>query len=142
MKDTLSRLNLLLSKVRGQCYDVASNMSGIRNDVATQICKEEPQAVYTQCYSHLLNLAAADAIKQRKVIKSALATTHEVTKLIKYSPCRNALFQNLKSELTPDTLGICVLCPTRWTVWVNSLASILSNYTVLQELWGELSDIV
>ena len=41
LKDTLSRLNLPLSKVRGQCYDGASNMSGI-NGVATQICKEEP----------------------------------------------------------------------------------------------------
>ena len=27
-------------------------------------------------------------------------------------------------------------------MWANSLASILSNYTVLQELWDELSDIV
>ena len=58
------------------------------------------------------------------------------------SSYRDALFQNLKSELTPDTLVIHVLCPTRWTVRANSLASILSNYTVLQELWNELSDIV
>ena len=27
-------------------------------------------------------------------------------------------------------------------MWANSLASILSNYAVLQELWDELSDIV
>lgn len=66
-------------------------------------------AVYTHCYGHSLNLAAADAIKQSKVMKSALATAHEVTKLIKYSPHRDALFQNLKSELTPDTPGIRVL---------------------------------
>ena len=135
LKDTLSRLNLPLSKVRGQCYDGASNMSGIRNGVAAQINKEEPRAVYTHCYGHSLNLAAADAIKQSKVMKSALATTHEVTKLIKYSPRRDALFQKLKSELTLDTPGIRVLCPTRWTVRANSLGSILSNYTVLQELW-------
>ena len=125
LKDTLSRLNLPLSTVRGQCYNAASNMSVIRNGVATQICKEEPRAVYTHCYGHLLNLAAVDAIKQSKVMKSALATTHEDTKLIKYSPCRDALFQNLKSELTPDAPGIRVLCPKRWTVWTNSLASIL-----------------
>ena len=79
LKGTLSRLNLPLSKVRGQCYDGASNMSGIRNGVATQICKEEPRAAYTHCYGHSLYLAAADAIKQSKVMESALATTHEVT---------------------------------------------------------------
>jgi len=109
-------LNLPLPKVREQCYDGASNMSGIKNGVATQICKEEPRAVYTNCYGHSLNLTAADAIKNSKVMKFALATTHEVTKLIKYSPRRDSLFQNLKSELSPDTPGICVLCPTRWTV--------------------------
>lgn len=64
VKDTLVRLNLPLSKVRGQCYDGASNMSGIKNGVATQICKEEARAVYTHCYGHSLNLAAADAIKK------------------------------------------------------------------------------
>lgn len=34
IKDTLVRLNLPLSKARGQCYDGAANMSGIRNGVA------------------------------------------------------------------------------------------------------------
>jgi len=33
LKDTLSRLNLPLSKVRRQCYDGASNMSGFKNGV-------------------------------------------------------------------------------------------------------------
>ena len=47
LKDSLSRLNLPLSKVRGQCYDGASNMSGIKNGVATQICKEEPWSMHS-----------------------------------------------------------------------------------------------
>ena len=51
VKDTLMRLNLPLSKVTGQCYDGARNVSDIKNRVATQISKEEPQAVYTYCKS-------------------------------------------------------------------------------------------
>ena len=98
--------------------------------------------IVTHCYGRSLNLAANDVIKKSKVMKSALATTHEVTKLIKYSPHRDSLFQSLKSELSPDTPGIRVLCPTRWTVRANSLASVLSNYTVLQELWNDLGDII
>ena len=54
IKDTLLWFNLPLSKARGQCYDGASNMSGIRNGVAAQLCKEEPRAVYTHCYGHSL----------------------------------------------------------------------------------------
>lgn len=73
-------------------------------------------------------------------MKSALDTTHEISKLVKYSPCRNALFDTLKSQLAPDSPGICILCPTRWTVRADSLAGILSN--VLQELWDECLEVV
>lgn len=142
IKDTLLRFNLPLSKARGQCYDGASNMSGIRNGVAAQLCKEEARAVYTHCYGHSLNLAAGDAIKNSTVMKSALDTTHEISKLVKYSPRRGALFETLKTQLAPDSPGIRILCPTRWTVRADSLASILSNYTVLQELWDECVEIV
>ena len=34
IKDTLLRLGLPMTKIRGQCYDGASNMRGIRNGVA------------------------------------------------------------------------------------------------------------
>jgi len=79
IKDTLLWFNLPLSKARGQCYDAAANMSGIRNGVAAQLRKEEARAVYTHCYGHSLNLAAADAIKNSRVMKSALDTTYEIS---------------------------------------------------------------
>ena len=67
IKDTLCRLNLPVAKCRGQCYDGASNMSGIRNGVASQIRREESRAIYTHCYGHSLNLATVDAIKKFQV---------------------------------------------------------------------------
>ena len=42
LKDTLLCLNLPLSRCRGQCYYGASNMTGSRNGVETQLLKEEP----------------------------------------------------------------------------------------------------
>ena len=39
IKDTLLQIGLKISECRGQCYDVGSNMSGIRNGVATQIAR-------------------------------------------------------------------------------------------------------
>ena len=44
--------------------------------------------------------------------------------------------------MPPDTPGLRVLCPTRWTVRAQSLESILKNYTVLQELWIDCEDYV
>lgn len=85
---TILRLNLPVSKLRGHCYDGCSTRSGIQ----LSEFKIESQAVYTHCYNHSLNPAASDSISKSKFMKSALETTHEVTKLIKLSPWRDAIF--------------------------------------------------
>ena len=96
IKDTLIRMNLSTSRLRGQCYDGASAMSGAKSGVAKRICDLEPRAVFMHCFGHSLNLAASDAIKQSKLMSDALETTHKITKLIKYSPQRDGIFQHLK----------------------------------------------
>lgn len=61
----------------------------------------------------------------------------EISKLIKFSPKRDAMFTKLKTELSPETPGFRVLCPTRWTVIPDSLLSVANNYTALQSTWEE-----
>ena len=80
IKDCMLRFNLPLSKLRGQCYDGCSTMSGIRSGVAKRVQDEESRAVFTHCYCHSLNLAASDSVKNSQLVKSALETTHEITK--------------------------------------------------------------
>ena len=116
-------------------------MSGLRNGVAAQVQKLEPRAIYTHCYGHSLNLAAGDTITRCTVLKKVLDITYEMSKLIKYSPKRDAMFSKLKDELQPECPGIRVLCPTRWTVRADSLKSVLDNYTVLQCLWEEAESV-
>ena len=139
--DVLRRLNLPISKVRGQCYDGASSMSGSINGVATKILEEGPRALYTHCYGHALNLACSDAIKGCKLMRNALDTSYEIVKLVKKSPRRDTMLQKLKTEMQEDSPGIRVLCPTRWTVRAQALQSIISNYEVLQELWQQSIDV-
>ena len=142
IKDSLVRMNLSLAKCRGQCYDGASNMSGAKTGVVKQLSDIEKRAIYTQCYGHSLNLAIGDSIKQSKVMRDALDTTFIISQLLKYSPKRDTHFETVKTELAPDTSGLRVLCPTRWTARAQSLESVLKNYTVLQELWVECEDFV
>ena len=142
IKDTLVCMNLSLSKLRGQCFDGASNTRGVRNGVAKQLQDVESQAIYIHCYGHSLSLAASDAIQHCKLMKTSLETTHEITKLEKYSPQREGLFDQIKGELTPDGPDIRVLCPTRWTVHAASMHSVIQNYSVLQELWEKAVDVV
>ena len=52
IKDALCRMNVQISKLRGQCYDGAAAMRGARSGVAKQILDIEQRAVYTHCYGH------------------------------------------------------------------------------------------
>lgn len=145
IQDILLRLNLPTSKLRGQCYDGCSTMSGVRSGLAKRVQDVEARAVYTHCYSHSLNLAASDSISKSKFMKAALETTHEITKLIKLSPRRDAIFQEQQAESSSSSesraISIKLLCPTRWTVRADSLVSILENYTVLLSTWEEAIEV-
>ncbi len=140
--DVMLRLNLCMSKIRGQCYDGASVMTGVKSGVVAKLNAAEPRAVFTHCYGHALNLACADTFRQCKLMQDALDTTHEITELIKKSPRRDGIFKRLKEEMASDSCGIRVLCPTRWTVKAEALNSILNNFTVLLKLWDESLDVV
>ncbi len=142
IKDTLVRMNVSLSQCRGQCYDGASNMSGSRNGVAAKLALEEKCALYTHCYGHALNLAVSTTMKKSKVCCDAMEVALEITKLVKFSPKRNVMFDKIKARLNSEgdsisAVGIRSFCPTRWTVKGASIGSILENYSVLKLLWEE-----
>ena len=136
IEDTILRMNIKLEHCRGQCYDGASTMCGARKGVATVIANKESRAIFTHCYGHALNLGVGDTIKQCHLMKSALEAVAEISKLIKKSPKRDALFQKLKSELATESPGFRTLCPTRWTVRAACLQSVLDNYKVLLGTWS------
>ena len=49
-------------------------------------------------------------------------------------------FQKLKLDLSPDSSGIRVLSPTRWTVRAAALQRVLDNYKTLLTLWEEVKE--
>ena len=61
------RNNLDPSKMCGQAYDGASNMSGKIRGVAARIQSQYPLAFYTHCASHCLNLAVVASFEDRSV---------------------------------------------------------------------------
>ena len=83
-------------------------------------------------------------MKGCKVHKSVLETTREITKLIKFSPRREAIFQEMKKDVPAEieTHGIRLLCPTCWTVQGDSLNSVWENYSVLLDTFERSLGIV
>ena len=68
----------------------------------------------------------------------------EISKLIQFSPNRNAALERIKLETNEQdhdpTPQICAFCPTRWTVSADAICSILFNYSDLKKLWEECLD--
>ena len=134
-KDVLHRMNLRLTGARGQCYGEGSILSGAKTSVATNIKSDEPRALFTQCYDHSLNLTASDTMITSRIMKDALVTTHEITKLIKYSPKHDGKSEQIRKSEGQLRCGIRFLCPTRLSIRADAMTSIISNYSVFHELW-------
>ena len=135
IKDVLMRCSLSISQCRGQAYDGASNMSGIKNGAQALFKQEEPKALYVHCLAHSLNLCVQDVSKKCKLLRNTLDFIYNLVQLIKFSPKRLNLFETLKSDVTVNTgetlPSLRTLCPTRWTVRHGAIASVLKNYKVL-----------
>ena len=82
-------------------------------------------------------------MKSSKVLQDINDTTFELTKLIKFSPKRDAVLRNLQSRINNEDAfedlvkppRVTLFCPTRWTVRADCLNAVIKNYDQLQELW-------
>ena len=117
----IKRAHLSYGQCRGQCNDGTSNMTESKIGVAKQIQEKESCAVLTHCYGHALSLAISDTIKQSKLCRDSTDTAFEVSKLIRFSPKRNAAYDRIKAEVPGDedgyTMGNRAFCPTKWTIY-------------------------
>ena len=84
------------------------------------------------------------------MLKESLEDSYELTKLIKYSPKRQATLKRKQEELKTDNFHLTVntseqmkstnyskirlLFPKRWTISAKSLHFIHNNYKPIQEL--------
>ena len=127
IKEVLIRLNIPLSNARGQCYDGAKNMCGIKNGVSNKILSENPEVFFTRCFGHALNLAVGDMVKNARFLKDSMDTTYDISNLIKKSPKGDAMLQKIRKDISLEYPGFRVLCPTRWTVMTESMNSILDK---------------
>ena len=100
--DVFLRFQTPLSRLRGQCYDGCSTMTGAKAGVAAKINEMEHRALFTHCYGHALNLAVSDTIKRSQPMRDCLDTCFELVKLIKFSPKREAMLRELKMEIDSD----------------------------------------
>ena len=113
--DALIRLNLLISRCRGQTYDGTANTMGKKSGAAAEIIKLGPKALDTHCHWHSLNLRVKSTTEQCQLLRDTLDTVREICILVKYSPKREKLLENIQDNIEGEyqTTTLDKLCPTR-----------------------------
>ena len=94
--DTLTRYNFALKNCVGQAYDGAATMSGQYSGVAKHISDVENRCIYVHCSARNLNLCLQDICKTPEPVKSALDLTSEIVNVVRNSPKRLALFEEIR----------------------------------------------
>ena len=96
LKDSLIRMGLSLQNLRAQAYDGASNMLGKKCGVAVQISAEQPKSLATHCQGHSLNLGIKTTMNNSKTMNDVMGTVMEIICLVKYSPKRGRMLDDIK----------------------------------------------
>ena len=102
------------SKMHGQAYDGASNMSGMANGAAVRISSQYPIALCTHCTSHCLNLAAVASFEKVSVGNMVGVVKRLSIFCFTHPKCQKKLeeaIQNTQPEL--KVLKLKDLCRTR-----------------------------
>lgn len=138
LKDCSLDLNLC----RGQGYDNASNMSGKFSGVQARILKKNPQAYYTPCVAHTLNLCGVHAMETSVQGKIYFGNIQKLYTVFAASPARWKILEETAN------LSLHKLSTTRWSARVEAVRPLTKNYRgildslfKIQELTGLTSDI-
>ena len=77
-----------LRNCRGQGYDNGANMAGIYRGAQAIILEKNPQAIFSPCNAHSLNLCGVHAAESSPEVKSFFENMQKLYKLFSSSPAR------------------------------------------------------
>ena len=100
--DTLESVGLSMDKCRGQCYDGAGNMAGRCRGAAARIAQQHPEALYTHCGSHRLNLCGMQVCTVQAV-RNMFGTVEQLSLFFSLSPKRQAQLEADIKQCLPES---------------------------------------
>ena len=127
--------------MRGQCYDGAS---GKFRGVQERIRQIFPDAVYTHCKAHCLNLAIIHA-SEEPLARNMMNTVQEVAFMLNYSGKRLLRYQETFAN-DPESRAqmehrtkLQSLCATRWAARADALTTFKCSYTTVVDSLDDLN---
>lgn len=131
-----------LTKLRGQGYDGASNMSGKHRGVQAVVQQQFPSATYVHCRAHVLNLCLVHSSKL-PIIRNMMDTVQQIAFCFNYSAKRLKAFQEQLDETEHELdkrTKLRSLCETRWSSRSDALFTFRAALEVVVETLGVLSE--
>ena len=130
IKASLEKFGLDFRYLRGQCYDGAASMAGVRSGVQAIIRRDAPDAVYVHCAAHCLNLVIAHS-SSITAVDNMLKQLKEVHLFFNYSPKREGLLKSIIEQDVPGTerrRALLQICATRWAARQDSYRHFYQAY--------------
>lgn len=120
------------NKLVAQTYDGASVNTGQYNGLAAKVKLKCPQALFTTCYAHKLNLVLQNSVKNIKQCKIFLITLSGFASFFSHSSKRSHALDEIVSARFPS------VAPTRW-LYNNRLVEMVYDH---KEELTELFDFI
>ncbi|XP_023735456.1 uncharacterized protein LOC111883364 [Lactuca sativa] len=153
--DMLSKWNLSPSRIRGQGYDGASNMSGAFNGLKTLIMNETKSTHFVHCFAHQLQLALVFVAKNHTTVNDFFDVVSRLLNIIGSSYKRRDKLRkkNKQIKLWQHWLKVCefesgtglnqevdIKRPSD-TRWGSHFASLLNIQTIYASICDVLEDL-
>lgn len=132
----ISDLGLEIKNCRGQCYDNASNMSGIYGGLQAKILEESPTAFYVPCSNHSLNLVGNNAAE---CCRYALSYFDFVQNLYTFFSASTYRWEMLKSHILSKRT-VKQLSDTRWSARVDAVSALRESYGEIKKALIKVSE--
>ena len=146
IREKLQQCGIEYSNMRGQCYDGASNVSGIHTGLHARIKEISPSAIYTHCCAHVLNLVIVDTMSNNSIARDFFGTLQNLYVFVETCPKRHAVYLKHQRDLnSSDDVGenkreyvLKKLSDTKWACRADSITAI---YNTLEAVIATLKEI-
>ena len=135
----IDSLGLNIENCRGQCYDGAGAVAGVRNGCSAHILRINHKALYTHCFSHKLNLSVSKSSKIVSV-SNMMEKVKAISDFFRNSEQRQLVFEKYVDQFNPESSKnkLKDVCRTRWVERIDGLEMFVSLYS---SIWNSLNDM-
>ena len=120
-----------LTKLCGQSYDGAANMSGVYSGVQARLKQRQPLALYIHCTAHNLNLTLNDSCNDVSEIRNFYDMLEKLYVFFSSARCWATLQERAKVSLKR-------VITTRWSSRIDALSSLRTSYTTVLVVLAKL----